>query len=123
MADPGAGEGILSLRTILGNYDYLSNWIASIGLAGVFGGLAGYYDKLTGVAILMSLFTSTSLAMAFWPILLTNGYGNLTGSIVFGVSCGCAGGVVLHALIFVIRRRVRKQLEGLGLGSQGGGNP
>lgn len=107
MADPSAGSGgIVSLRSIVQNYDWLSNWLTAAATAGVFAGLASFYDKLTGAAILLSLFTSTALAMAFWPILLDRGYGALSWTLLFGVTCGLAGATVLHTLIFVIRRRV-----------------
>ncbi len=75
-------------------------------MAGIFSGLAAFYDKVTGAAVLLALFTSTALAMAFWPLLLERGYGGLSWTMLFGVTCGLAGATVLHSLIYVIRRRV-----------------
>lgn len=98
--------GIVSIRSIIANYDFLSNWLTAIVIAGMFAGLASFYDKLTGAAVLLALFTSTALAMAFWPLLLERGYGGLSWTLLFGVTCGLAGATVLHTLIYVIRRRV-----------------
>lgn len=111
--------GIVSLRSIISNYDYLSNWLTSVAIAGVFAGLASVYDKLTGAAVLVSLFTSTSLAMAFWPVLLEKGYGSLSWTLLFGVTCGLAGATVLHSLIFIIRRRVSKKINSIAGGLLG----
>lgn len=116
-------QGIVSIRSIVANYDYLSNWLTAVATAGVFAGLASIYDKLTGAAVLLALFTSTALAMAFWPVLLEKGYGSLSWTLLFGVTCGLAGATVLHSLIFVIRRRVAKRIDSLGdtyLGKEGG---
>jgi hypothetical protein len=115
--------GIASLRSIVSNYDHLSNWLTAIATAGMFAGLASVYDKLTGAAVLVALFTSTALAMVFWPIMLEKGYGNLSWTLLFGVTCGLAGATVLHSLIFVIRRRISKQIDTVGdtyLGKEGG---
>lgn len=97
---------IVSIRSIVENYDHLSNWLTCIVFAGIFSGLAAFYDKVTGAAVILALFTSTALAMAFWPLLLERGYGGLSWTLLFGVTCGLAGATVLHTLIYVIRRRV-----------------
>ncbi len=101
MTDP---VEITSVRTIVNNVDYLSNWITTVVVAASFSALISMKDKLTGAAIFLSFSASVALAMSGWPLLLQYGYGGLGTSIGYGVVCGVAGMTILMTLIGVIRR-------------------
>ena len=102
MADPS--PDINSVRSIITNADYLSNWITTVVVAASFSALISMKDKLTGAAIFLSFSASSLLAIAGWPLLLQYGYGGLGTSIGYGVVCGVAGMTILMTLIGVIRR-------------------
>lgn len=95
---------IISVRTIVTNADYLSNWITAVVVAGSFSGLISLKDKLTGAAIFLSFGVSIAMAMSGWPLLLQYGYGSLGTSIGYGVICGVSGMTLLATLIGIIRR-------------------
>lgn len=95
---------ITSVRTIVTNADYLSNWITTVVVAASFSALISMKDKLTGAAIFLSFASSVAMAMSGWPLLLQYGYGGLGTSIAYGVVCGVAGMTILMTLIGVIRR-------------------
>lgn len=107
MADPS--PSVTSVRTIISNADYLSNWITTTVMAGSFSVLISFKDKLTGAAIMISFLSSTLLATSVWPILLQYGYGGLGSSISCGVVCGLAGMTILMTLIGVIGRIYRRK--------------
>lgn len=109
MADPANDPGIISIRSILGNIDYLSNWITAVVVAGNFSVLISLKDKLTGAAIAISFWTSISMAMVGWPLLLQYGYGGLGMALGFGMLCGVAGMLILMTLIGVITRVYRRK--------------
>ena len=62
MADPS--PDIVSVRTIVTNADYLSNWITTVVVAASFSALISMKDKLTGAAIFLSFLASSLLAIA-----------------------------------------------------------
>ena len=102
MADPAAD--MTSVRTIVTNADYLSNWITTLVMAGSFSALISFKDKLTGAALMVSFLASSLLAVAGWPLLLQYGFGTLGWSIAYGVVCGLAGMTILMTLIGVMKR-------------------
>lgn len=101
MADP---VEITSVRTIVTNADYLSNWITTVVMAGSFSALISFKDKLTGAALMVSFLSSSLLAIAGWPLLLQYSFGGLGFSIAYGVICGLAGMTILMTLIGVMKR-------------------
>ena len=103
MADP-VDPGIVSIRSIISNADYLSNWMTAVITAGGFSALIAFKDKLTGAALMASFLASAMLATAGWPLLLQYGYGSLSLSIAWGALCGIAGMTMLLTLIGIIRR-------------------
>jgi hypothetical protein len=71
MAEPATD--IISVRSIVSNADYLSNWITTVVVAASFSALISMKDKLTGVAIFLSFSASSLLAISGWPLLLQYG--------------------------------------------------
>lgn len=96
--------GFISLKSIVSNADYLSNWITGVAVAGGFSALISFKDKLTGAAIMLSFCASTLMALAGWPVLLRYGYGGLGETLVFAMICGIAGMTILLTFISMIRR-------------------
>lgn len=102
MADPE--PGIASVRSIISNADYLSNWITAVVTAGSFSALISFKDKLTGAALMTAFLASSMLATAGWPLLLQYGYGSVGFSIAWGLLCAIGGMTMLMTMIGVIRR-------------------
>jgi len=100
---------IHSVKQILDNPDWLTNWLTAMAVAGGFSIAASTVkDKLTFTAIFIAFFVACLLAATLWPIMLTYGYGGLVPTLVLAMVCGLGGLVLLLVLISVIRQLIRE---------------
>lgn len=105
-------DGFVSLKSIISNADYLSNWITGVVVAGGFSAIISFKDRLTGAAVMVSFCASTLLALVGWPLLLRYGFGGLGETMIFAMVCGIAGMTILLTLIAMIRR-VQERAPGI----------
>lgn len=108
MPDPNQG-GIISVRQIVENADYVANWITGLVISGGLSLLvATIKDKLTFIAICTAFFTSTFLFGITYPSLIAYGYSGLISMTLWALTCGAGGFALLLLLVSVIRKFIEK---------------
>lgn len=102
-------KGIVSIRQILDNYDWLANWFFGLALAGGFSVLVSTIkDKLTFAAIITSFMTAILFNTAGYFIMAVYGYGGLVWTVIWALTCGGGGVVLLLTFVGVIRKFIEK---------------